>query len=88
VDVQQLLLDAEALGLFHSHPPFEVHCAHCHARLNGKGDCATCGLIGRPRSEIDKRATVDPAGTMKLLSDAIDRRKAFKPAGREKNPER
>jgi hypothetical protein len=31
---------------------------------------------------------VDPAGTVKLLSAAIERRKAFKPAGREKNPER
>ena len=88
MDAQQLLLDAEALDLFRPHPPFEVHCAHCHARLDGRGDCATCGLIGRAKSELEKRATVDPAGTIKLLAAAIEKRKAYRPAGREKSAER
>ena len=88
MDAQQLLLDAQALDLFHPHAPFEVHCEHCHARLDGHGDCATCGLIGRAKSELEKRATVDPAGTIKLLTAAIEHRKAYRPAGREKSAER
>ena len=88
MDAQQLLLDAEALDLFHAHAPFEVHCEHCHARLNGRGDCATCGLIGRAKSELEKRVTVDPAGTITLLAAAIERRKAYRSAGREKSAER
>jgi len=87
-DAQQLLGEARALGLFRPHAPFEVHCANCHARLDGRGDCATCGLIGRSDAEISKRAQVDPAGTAKLLEAQIGRRKAFKPAGREKSQER
>ncbi|HUQ42409.1 MAG TPA: hypothetical protein VM052_07905 [Candidatus Limnocylindrales bacterium] len=88
MDTQALLTEARTLGLFRPHAPFEVHCAHCHARLDGRGDCATCGLIGRADSEMEKRATVDPAGTTKLLQGAIDRRKAYRPAGREKSQER
>jgi hypothetical protein len=88
MDAQQLLQDAQALDLFHPHAPFEVHCEHCHARLDGRGDCATCGLIGRAKSELEKRATVDPAGTTKLLAGAIERRKAYRPAGRERSAER
>jgi hypothetical protein len=87
-DAQQLLVEARSLGLFRPHAPFEVHCANCHARLDGRGDCATCGLIGRSDAEISKRAQVDPAGTAKLLETQIGRRKAFKPAGREKSQER
>ena len=87
-DTQALVAEAESLGLFKAHAPFEVHCANCHARLDGRGDCATCGLIGRSEAEIAKRAEVDPAGTSKLLESQIARRKAFKPAGREKSPER
>ena len=87
-DAQALLAEASSLGLFKPHAPFEVHCANCHARLDGNGDCATCGLIGRAESEVAKRAQVDPAGTAKLLGAAIGRRKAFKPAGREKSQER
>jgi len=87
-DTQALVVQAESLGLFKAHAPFEVHCANCHARLDGRGDCATCGLIGRSEAEIAKRAQVDPAGTAKLLETQIARRKAFKPAGREKSQER
>ena len=87
-DAQTLLAEAASLGLFKPQAPFEVHCANCHARLDGRGDCATCGLVGRSEAEIAKRAQVDPAGTSKLLQSAIDRRRAFKPAGREKSAER
>ena len=87
-DPQALLVEARELGLFKPHPPFEVHCANCHARLDGRGDCATCGLIGRAENEMAKRAQVDPAGTAKLLETQVGRRKAFKPAGREKSQER
>ena len=87
-DAQALLTEARSMGLFKPHAPFEVHCAHCHARLDGRGDCATCGLIGRSEDEIAKRAQVDPAATAKLLQGAIDRRKAYRPAGREKSQER
>ena len=82
VDTQELLDEARSLGLFRPQAPFDVHCANCHARLDGRGDCATCGLIGRSDGEIQKRAQVDPAGTAKLLLGAIARRKAFRPAGR------
>ena len=89
IDAQQLLVEAKGMGLFKPHAPFEVHCANCQARLDGRGDCQTCGLIGRGESEIAKRAQVDPAGTAKLLSAAIARRKEFRPAGRaEKSQER
>ena len=88
VDAQTLLVEARGMGLFKPHAPFEVHCANCQGRLDGRGDCATCGLIGRSESEIAKRAQVDPAGTSKLLASAIERRKAFRPAGREKSQER
>ncbi len=87
-DAQVLLDEARTLGLFRPQAPFEVHCANCHARLDGRGDCSTCGLIGRSDSELSKRAQVDPAGTTKLLQGAIARRKAYKPAGREKSAER
>jgi hypothetical protein len=87
-EAQALLEEARALGLFRPQAPFEVHCANCHARLDGRGDCSTCGLIGRSDGELAKRAQVDPAGTAKLLQSAIDKRKAYRPAGREKSAER
>ncbi len=55
-DAQSLIIEARGMGLFKPHAAFEVHCAHCHARLDGRGDCATCGLIGRDEGEIAKRA--------------------------------
>ena len=88
VDAQQLLTEARGMGLFKPHAPFEVHCANCHGRLDGRGDCQTCGLIGRGEGEIAKRAQVDPAGTSKLLAMAIEKRKSYRPAGREKSQER
>ena len=87
-DAQALLVEARTLGLFRPHAPFEVHCANCHARLDGRGDCATCGLIGRPAAELERRAETDPEGIAKLLQAAIERRKAYRPAGREKTQER
>jgi hypothetical protein len=87
-DTRALIEEAEAMGLFQPHGAFEVHCSHCHARLDGRGDCATCGLIGRPAAELERRAQSDPEGIGKLLRAAIDKRKAFKPLGtREKAPE-
>ena len=47
-EIGALIAEAKGLELFRPHGAFEVHCAHCHARLDGNGDCATCGLIGRP----------------------------------------
>jgi len=41
VDAQTLLDEARTLGLFRPQAPFEVHCPNCHARLDGRGDCAT-----------------------------------------------
>lgn len=88
VDTQSLVADARTMGLFKAHAPFEVHCEHCAGRLDGHGDCPTCGMIGRPETEIAKRAEVDPAGTAKLLEKQIARRKAYRPAGRERSQER
>ena len=89
-DPRLLIAEAQTLGLFQPHGAFEVHCSHCHARLDGRGDCATCGLIGRPASELERRAQTDPEGTAKLLRAAIDKRKNFKPVGAkgEKSQER
>ncbi len=83
VDTQGLASEARTMGLFKPHAPFEVHCEHCAGRLDGRGDCPTCGLIGRPESEITKRLQLDPAGTSKLLAQQIARRKAYRPSGRE-----
>ena len=76
------LEEARALGLFKPHGAFEVHCAHCHARLDGNGDCATCGLIGRPAAELERRAATDPDRVAKLLTTAIAKRRAYTPAAR------
>jgi hypothetical protein len=77
-----LIDQAKALDLFRPHGAFEVHCAHCHARLDGNGDCATCGLIGRPALELERRGTTDPERVEKLLSGAIAKRRAYTPAGK------
>ena len=80
-DLQTLIADATALDLFRPHGAFEVHCGHCHARLDGLGDCATCGLIGRRAAELEKRARTDPDAVKALLASAIAKRQAFKPVG-------
>ena len=77
-----VLDEAKALDLFRPHGAFEVHCAHCHARLDGNGDCATCGLIGRPALELERRAATDPERVEKLLTAAIAKRRAYAPAGK------
>ena len=77
-----LVDEAKALDLFRPHGAFEVHCAHCHARLDGNGDCATCGLIGRPALELERRAATDPERVEKLLTAAIAKRRAYTPAGK------
>ena len=82
-----LLDEARALGLFKPHTAFEVHCANCHARLNPRGDCDTCGLIGRSDREVERRAASDPAGAERSLAAAIAKRKAYRPlkaSGRER----
>jgi hypothetical protein len=88
-DTRALIAEARSMGLFKPHGAFEVHCSNCHARLDARGDCATCGLIGRPDAELERRAQSDPEGTSKLLRGAIEKRKSFKPVGaREKSQER
>ena len=90
LDPRTLIAEAETLGLFTPQGAFEVHCSHCHARLDARGDCATCGLIGRPAAELQRRAQTDPEGTGKLLRAAIEKRKNYRPAGvrGEKSAER
>ncbi len=83
-DLVPLMQEATGLGLFKPQGAFEVHCNHCQARLDTRGDCASCGLIGRPAAELDRRAQTDPDGVAKLLRGAIERRKAFKPLTKER----
>ncbi|MDQ3399620.1 MAG: hypothetical protein M3470_01285 [Chloroflexota bacterium] len=84
-----LLAEARSHDLIQPLGAFEVHCRHCHARLSGTGDCATCGLIGRPESELMRRAASDADGIARLLEISIARRKSFGPAGvKEKAPQR
>jgi hypothetical protein len=80
-DTAALIEEAKALELFRPHGAFEVHCANCHARLNGMGDCSTCGLIGRPAADLERRAQVDPEGVDRLLREAIAKRKGYRPVG-------
>ena len=80
--VDSLIIEATGLDLFRPHGAFEVHCAHCHARLDGNGDCATCGLIGRPPLELERRASTDPERVEKLLAGAIAKRRAYLPAAK------
>ena len=81
-NVSALITEAKGLDLFRPHGAFEVHCAHCHARLDGNGDCATCGLIGRPAEELERRGETDPDRVAKLLETSIKKRRAYTPAGR------
>lgn len=85
-----LLAEARSQDLIQPLGAFEVHCRHCHARLSGTGDCATCGMIGRPEAELMRRAASDADGIARLLEISIARRKSFGPAGaaKEKAPQR
>lgn len=87
--LETLIAEARSHDLIQPLGAFEVHCRHCHARLSGTGDCATCGLIGRPESELRRRAESDADGITALLELSIARRKSFGPAGaKEKAPQR
>ncbi len=77
-----LIAQAETLGLFTPHTAFEVHCANCHGRLNPRGDCDTCGLIGRSATDVRRRAGSDPLPAEQWLAAAIARRKAYRPSGK------
>lgn len=79
-DLEALVAEAETLGLFRPHSAFEVHCANCHGRLDGRGDCPTCGLIGRSAEETRRRAETDAVGAEQRLTAAVAKRKAFRPA--------
>lgn len=74
-----LLDEARAMGLFRQHAAFEVHCSNCHARLDGSGDCPTCGIITLSEAEMAERAKADPTGAEKLLRRQIERRRAYRP---------
>ena len=80
--LETLVAEAEALGLFRPHTAFEVHCANCHGRLNPRGDCDTCGLIGRSAAETRRRAGGDPTAAEKWLSASIAKRRAYRPSGK------
>ena len=80
--LEALVAEAEALGLFKPHTAFEVHCANCHGRLNPRGDCDTCGLIGRSAAETRRRAGSDPTTAEKWLTASIAKRKAYRPSGK------
>ena len=82
--LESLLAEARTQDLIQPLGAFEVHCRHCHARLSGTGDCATCGMIGRPESELMRRAASDADGIARLLEISIARRKSFAPAGAAK----
>ncbi len=71
--------EARSLGLFRPQGAFEVHCGNCQARLNTRGDCSSCGLIGRSEGEIARQLEADPAGTEKMLRTQIARRRAYRP---------
>ena len=78
-DVAALLAEARSLDLFKPHGAFEVHCSNCHTRLSPMGDCPSCGLIGRPEAELERRARSDAPGVEKILGAAIAKRRACKP---------
>lgn len=78
-DLQALIGEARAMGLFRAHAPFEVHCGNCHMRLDPQGDCPSCGVIGRAEADVTKRGQTDAAGTEKLLQAQIARRRAYRP---------
>ena len=87
-DIGPLLAEAKTMGLVRPHPAHDVHCDHCAGRLDGKGDCPTCGVVGRSEAQLMERAKDDPEGIAKVLTTAIARRKGYKPLGREKSQER
>lgn len=78
-NVSTLMAEARSLDLFKPHGAFEVHCSNCHTRLGPLGDCPSCGLIGRPEAELERRAASDAAGVEKVLREAIAMRRAHKP---------
>jgi hypothetical protein len=78
-DLNALLDEARSLDLFKPHGAFEVHCANCHTRLNPAGDCPSCGLIGRPETELQTRAKTDATGVERTLREAIAKRRAYRP---------
>lgn len=80
-EARALFQEATGLGLFQRHGAFEVHCNNCHARLSPAGDCPTCGLIGRPAAEMERRAEGDPEGVARVLRGAIAKRQAYRPVG-------
>jgi len=80
-NIADLLAEAESLGLLLPHGAFEVHCSHCHARLDPQGDCGTCGLIGRSAADLQRRGGSDPERVGALLAKAIGKRQAYSPAG-------
>lgn len=77
--VEALMDEARTLDLFKTHGAFEVHCSNCHARLDPMGDCANCGLIGRPEADLLKRAQSDPAAVENGLRRQIAKRREYKP---------
>ena len=77
--LETLLAEARSHDLIQPLGAFEVHCRHCHARLSGTGDCATCGMIGRTEAELMRRAATDKDGIARLLELSIARRKSFGP---------
>jgi len=77
-----LLAEARSQDLIQPLGAFEVHCHHCHARLSGTGDCATCGMIGRTEAELVRRAEGDSAGIARLLEISIARRKSYEPGAK------
>ena len=78
-DLASLIEEAKALDLIKPQGAFEVHCGNCHTRLDPSGDCPTCGLIGRPASDLERRAQNDAAGLERLVAGAIAKRKAYRP---------
>ncbi len=82
-DIGPLMAEAKTMGLIRAQPAHDVHCSSCAGRLDGKGDCPTCGIVGRSEAELRERAKNDPEGVAKVLTTAIARRKAYRPLGRE-----
>lgn len=80
--IRGLIDEAKQLDLFKPTGAFEVHCSNCHARLDPLGDCPSCGLLGRSAEDVQKRAQLGADKVEKQLSEAIARRKAYKPVGR------
>lgn len=83
-ETDALIAEAKAMDLFRPHGAFEVHCANCHARLNPLGDCGTCGLIGRPAGDLERRAMSDPESVEKVLRSALELRRAYQPVKAER----